>query len=250
MSEIYKGNFLSISYEKENSLFIQYWIKSPITIDEFKQEMEIYTSFYESYKPKYTLWNQENMNLRLDLETQIWIEANVNIPCLNYGNKKCAFVVSKDVLVHISVIDAFDKLNSCITPKHFTTEAKARNWLFEKEQLDTDERLRKIIYEGVDEEGNVIVKIPVKSIKKTFKSLSSILDEENFQVINENKFNLLTKREKEVLRALSLRKNHKEISETLHISIHTVRTHIKNIRSKLDISDAREFSKFLKVFSG
>ncbi|WP_086029415.1 response regulator transcription factor [Tenacibaculum holothuriorum] len=249
MIEVYRGDFLSISYEKEDSLFIQYWVNSPTTIDEFKQEMLIYTSFYKKHKPRYTLWIQENMTIKLDLETQVWIEESVNIPCLEYGNKKCAFVVSKDVLAHIAVIDTFDKLNSCIVPKHFTTEEKAREWLFEEEQLYIDNEKKKITYEGVDDEGNVIVKIPVSNIKKTFKSLNSLLEEEKFQLINEYKFNLLTKREKEVLKNVALGQNHQEISDNLYISIHTVRTHIKNIRLKLEISDNKEFSKFLKVFS-
>ncbi|MCT8140406.1 response regulator transcription factor [Anaerobacillus sp. CMMVII] len=47
----------------------------------------------------------------------------------------------------------------------------------------------------------------------------------------------LTRREREVLTLLGEGKSNKEISEELHIGIKTVKTHVSNILSKLELSD-------------
>lgn len=51
---------------------------------------------------------------------------------------------------------------------------------------------------------------------------------------------LLTKREKQVLECLARGQGNKEISDSLYISIETVKTHIKNIFQKLDVKSRLE----------
>ena len=50
----------------------------------------------------------------------------------------------------------------------------------------------------------------------------------------------LTNREYEILLLLEQRKSDKEISDQLCISLETVKTHTKNIRSKLDANSRRD----------
>jgi DNA-binding NarL/FixJ family response regulator len=52
---------------------------------------------------------------------------------------------------------------------------------------------------------------------------------------DENAEDQLTKREKQILECLACGKGNKEISDSLFISIETVKTHIKNIFKKLDV---------------
>ena len=56
----------------------------------------------------------------------------------------------------------------------------------------------------------------------------------------------LTVREKQILEELSSGASPREMAETLHLSIHTVRQHIKNIYSKLQVSSRAELGKRLK----
>lgn len=58
--------------------------------------------------------------------------------------------------------------------------------------------------------------------------------------INEYLLNPLTERELDVLVLLSQGKTNKEVSEELFISLNTVKTHIKNIYSKLDVTNRTE----------
>lgn len=126
---IYLGEHLTIQFEEDKDRFIQFWTTAPTSVNDFKKEMLIYTDFYKKHKPSQTLWLQQNFTLKLDPETHIWIEQHVNVPCFEYGNKKAAFVVGKDVLSHLTVINAFEKVKSVINVSHFASEHDAVEWL-------------------------------------------------------------------------------------------------------------------------
>ncbi|KMM36128.1 response regulator transcription factor [Guptibacillus hwajinpoensis] len=53
----------------------------------------------------------------------------------------------------------------------------------------------------------------------------------------EPRFETLTKRERDVLREITLGKSNKEIASTLYITEKTVKTHVSSILSKLDVHD-------------
>jgi len=248
--KVYESNYLLITLEPANDLSIQYWKQSPTTIDIFKKEMLAYASLYSQFTPSKSLWLQTNFALDLDEETHYWIEEKVNIPCKAYGNEKCAFVVSKNVLAHISVIESFDKVNSCIVVKHFLTEEDARKWLspvlFQRKEPQKIE----ITYKGIDEDGNLLIKISnsKNNIKNIFQSLQQIIDRDRFIDTNLQQFTSLTKREKQVLECVIQGMQHKEISIGMKISLHTVRTHWRNIKEKLAIKNTPEISKYAAFF--
>jgi len=68
--------------------------------------------------------------------------------------------------------------------------------------------------------------------KVTSSLLSYLQGQKEHQPIQE-----LTKREKEVLKEITLGKSNKEIAATLYITEKTVKTHISNILSKLGLQD-------------
>lgn len=61
---------------------------------------------------------------------------------------------------------------------------------------------------------------------------------------NEDKDNMLTPTEKEVLKAIALGKTTKEIAVERHLSFHTVSSHRKNIFRKLDVNNMHEATKY------
>ncbi len=248
--QLYKGPFLNITFEKKNDLFLQFWETSPISISDFKKEMLIYTSWYKKLNPRNTLWLQKNFTFDLDSTTNEWIERMVNIPCKKYGNKKCAFVVSSDILVHLSVINAFDKVESCIIPEHFIDEAQARTWLSSSKLKTENSSKTKIIYEGLDENGNAIIKItnPSKNIKKTIKYFGDTFEKDDFIKNNSHDFSQLTKREKEIFKLVAQGKKQLDIANQLYISKHTVRTHWRNIKVKLNIISNIDIVTYYKAF--
>ena len=57
--------------------------------------------------------------------------------------------------------------------------------------------------------------------------------------------NIVTKREKEIAQHISNGQTDKEISEELHISIHTAKTHRKRIIHKLGLKNSKTLIKFI-----
>jgi len=212
--------------------------------------MLIYTSFYEQHKPSQTLWLQQNFTLHLDNEVFSWIEKYVNVPCFKFGNKKAAFVVGKNVLSHLSVIDSFEKEKSVIKATHFASEKEARNWLDEIPESSKQDIKTEITYEGIDEKGNSIIKVKraSKDITKTIKSFKDLIEENDFIKKNIERYSTLTKREKEILKLYSSGQKPKEISDQLFISLHTVKTHWRNIKKKLQINSFNDIVKYTKAF--
>lgn len=247
---IYSSQYLTISFEEEYNRFVQFWKRSPKNISVFKLEMLEYVSFCKNLKPQQSLWLQEKFSLSLDNETQLWIEEYVNKPCVKYGNKKLAFVVSHDVLVHIGVIGSFEENNSCIFPKHFASESEARTWLDEDKITTQTTHKMSVEFEGVDENGYGIIKFksPSTEIAKTFDSIKKMIETNEYIKNNLKKYISLTKREKQIIHLYVKIHNQNEIAEQLFISLHTMRTHWKNIKNKLEMHSGEELLLFSNAF--
>lgn len=103
-----------------------------------------------------------------------------------------------------------------------------------------------------DDQGNpvlaITVAIPIDPKHHITNKVVRLLDENNFLRKNYEKFTLLTRREKEVLRCLALGKTAAELSEELHISVATAETHRKNIKRKLSISSSFDLSQYTRAF--
>ena len=249
METIYSSNYLQTFYDVESNLIIQKWLSSPNSLEIFKSEMLAFVYLYKKYRAKNLLWLQKNFSLELNSDTQIWLEENVNIPLLKNGNKKCAFVIGSDLYAHLTILESFDKCHSCIAPKHFATEKLARKWLEEELLISQTSSKKRFFFDGLDDEDNLIIRLPSKDIKHTLKSLNILLEKENFKTNNQKKFNLLTNREKEIMMYISKRENHQTIAEKLFISVHTVRTHYKNIKAKLNFESNKELLRFMSTYS-
>ncbi|MFV8225079.1 response regulator transcription factor [Christiangramia aquimixticola] len=249
--KIYESDFLEIRIEKENDCFVQFWKQSPDSNTVLKEELSKYCELYKKFKPSKTLWLQERFRLPVDQETHAWIEEYVNIPCVENGCQKVAFVVGTDVLVHLSIMSHFEKMKSVISPLHFASEKEARQWLEEtKSQEINPNKDVTILFEGVDEEGNSIIKIkrPSSDISNTIRSFANLIEENEFLKKNISKFTTLTKREKQVMVSISKGLKQQEVADELFISIGTLRTHWKNIKSKLEIKSLADVIKYVNAF--
>jgi DNA-binding NarL/FixJ family response regulator len=78
-------------------------------------------------------------------------------------------------------------------------------------------------------------------IMEEFRRLSRAAE---FTIHNEEE--VLTEREQTVLANAALGKADKEIAETMHLSIHTVKTHMRNILKKLHAVNRREAAQIAK----
>lgn len=103
-----------------------------------------------------------------------------------------------------------------------------------------------------DAEGNpthlITVVFPVDQMKHIPNKAERLLAENLFYKENNEKFDSLGKRAKEVLTLVALGKSSAEISEELNITVDTVNTHRKIIKKKLGINTTYEFTEYAHAF--
>jgi DNA-binding CsgD family transcriptional regulator len=218
------------------------WNKSPDNIDNFKNEMLVYKALYKKHKPTLTLWNQKTFTFNLDAKLQLWIEEKINIPCAKYGNKKAAFIVGEDIIAHMDVIDSFEQVESVINVKHFANKEKAINWLNSYELKLPNNKNTEVLFDGVDNNGNAVIKIISDSndVLSTIKIIKELIEINNFKNNSANLYNTLTPREKQVLKLLAHKTGLKDISKKLNITYSTTQTHWKKIKRKLELTSIQD----------
>lgn len=95
----------------------------------------------------------------------------------------------------------------------------------------------------------ITIAIPIDVEHHFTPKIERLIEENSFLRINQQAFTTLSKREKEVLRHLALGRNSQETAELLFISEATVKTHRKNIRSKLGADSTFDLVKFAQAFN-
>lgn len=103
-----------------------------------------------------------------------------------------------------------------------------------------------------DSDGNPLLSItiafPIDAMNRMTAKASRLLEENNFLRRNFNLYTRLSKREREVLKLLALGKSSLEAAEEFFISLHTVETHRKNIKQKLNTNSYYELSQYARAF--
>lgn len=103
-----------------------------------------------------------------------------------------------------------------------------------------------------DAEGKALLSVtfavPVNPLHHLSHKTSRLLEENNFLRRHFKEFSSLTLREKEVARELALGLSATEVSEKLHITLDTVKTHRKNIYRKLNIGTSHQLQEYARAF--
>lgn len=95
----------------------------------------------------------------------------------------------------------------------------------------------------------ITIAVPIDAEHHFTPKIERLLEENNFLRKNQQAFSSLSKREKEVLRHLALGESAQQTADQLFISEATVKTHRKNIRSKLDADSTFDLVKFAQAFN-
>jgi DNA-binding CsgD family transcriptional regulator len=91
--------------------------------------------------------------------------------------------------------------------------------------------------------------IPLSDLQDFNDKVIDVLTENLFLKSNLEKFNTLTKREKEVIKNLTKGISNSQIAELLNVSEYTIKTHRQNIYRKLAISNICELLKFANTYN-
>lgn len=99
-----------------------------------------------------------------------------------------------------------------------------------------------------DDERIITVSNPISTLTEMQDQVKKILEENLYIKNNLHYLNSLTSREKEIIRLIFQGFRSRQIAEKLFISPHTVSTHRKNIKNKLEIKSYNELYKFAVEF--
>lgn len=94
----------------------------------------------------------------------------------------------------------------------------------------------------------VHIALPVSNMSYAGRKLSNLVEDDAFIRKNLYLFNLLSLREKEIIKMIVEGKSSFEIASCLYLSIHTVNNHRKNIIHKLQTSSLSQLIKFAVSF--
>jgi DNA-binding CsgD family transcriptional regulator len=97
-------------------------------------------------------------------------------------------------------------------------------------------------------DGLMSMSLPVHELGPNLIKIKGLVKIDTFYEKNFERFQLLTNREKEILRLVALGNTNKHISEALNISAHTVRTHRNHIWQKLSITHLKDALHIAEVF--
>lgn len=93
-----------------------------------------------------------------------------------------------------------------------------------------------------------VVTIPLDHLSTHTNKIERLLGEEVFFRKNFERFQSLTKREKEVLTLIGEGLTNKKIADHLFLSSHTIRTHRNRIFKKLEIKNFRDIIKYVQAY--
>ena len=95
----------------------------------------------------------------------------------------------------------------------------------------------------------ITIALPIDAEHYFTPKIERLIKENSYLRENQSLFASLSKREKEVLRLLTLGNNSNEIAEKLNISEATAKTHRKNIRGKLNAESSYDLIQFAQAFN-
>lgn len=90
--------------------------------------------------------------------------------------------------------------------------------------------------------------VPIDAMHHMTAKASRLLEENNFLHKNMHQFAKITNRERDVLRLMALGKTSAETAGELFIAQHTVETHRKNIKQKLNTNSYYEICQYARAF--
>lgn len=95
---------------------------------------------------------------------------------------------------------------------------------------------------------SISISLPVDAMHHMTAKAARLVEENNFLRKNFDLYARLSNREREVLRLLALGKSATDTAEELCISLHTVETHRRNIKQKLDTGAYFDLCQYARAF--
>lgn len=244
--ELFNSNIASIDYFEDINLIRTSWKKCENSEDFMliiKQVME----FYELLLPRKTLWNHTQFDLNISPDLQEWTEKTINIPSQRLNVfEKISFVVSKDTMSQMSVMQIFDDSACEFIPRYFIDEGESIAWLTQplKKKTILPEEPPLLIVDRINDKIRLSIEIETDEFDEYLRLFDKLWKKRTLSLEAAQRLLTLTVRERTILKLIVQGKNNDFISDVLSISPHTVKTHRKNIYRKLACNRMEDLMKY------
>lgn len=244
--QLFHSKTAEIDYFEKSRLVRTTW-KDCDNAEDFMTVIRQVMAFYEQLMPRRTLWNHTNFDLHITEPLQEWTENTINIPARHLNTfEKISFVISNDTMSQMSVMEIFDESASGFVPRYFVNEQESIEWLkkpLKKKKVITTEPPQIIIDRKLDKI-KLSVEVESEEFDRYLHLFNKLWKAQILSVDLAQRFMTLTTREKIILKLLVKGKSNGFISDQLHISPDTVKTHRKNIYRKLQCSRIEDLMKY------
>lgn len=249
METIYANNYINISYHKNLNSLNGVWNNCD-NMDDYLKGVNKFKAAYLSIKPKHTLWNNLNLDVSLCENLQIRAKAVLNNEylCRNISGK-IAMVLPERLYIKCKVKNFYEELEQDKL-RFFEQEKAATDWLASasiwQEEVGAVSELN--IKETSDEKYELSLTINKSDYHKYSTLLNHLLKGQEFCIKNSDNFNSLTCREREILQYIIKGFKNSDIADYLFLSVETIKTHRKNILTKLNCQNVFHLTQYLMFF--
>ena len=241
---IYQSEFLNIS--KEGNTIIQSWTESLLNLDDYKQELINFMSFFHKFKPKEVLIDVKKCRLVIPPTLDNWMAKMILIPMSKKGIKNLAFTIAEDSAVHLAIATCLNKAKPIIQSSYFSDLDSARSYF----KMNKHTRPPEFECQTNTHADSIEISLNIHSndLPRFLTSMEQIESDNEFTKNNLDQYNTLTFREIEVLKLIALGKTNKQIGKDLFIEESSVKSHRKNIKLKLNITSSFDIYQFARCF--
>ncbi len=125
--------YRTIEYDEEKSLILNTWTDATADLDDdtLKDDFQRYmTEVIEECKPRLIFHDVTDFQFSIVPELQTWIDAQVNMPAIELGLERVAFVVSTDIFAQVSIEQTMEEnQRQELVTQYFDNRKEAIAWL-------------------------------------------------------------------------------------------------------------------------
>ncbi|NJO03848.1 MAG: hypothetical protein HC880_21195 [Bacteroidia bacterium] len=134
MEKVYQSKFIGMFYDPETSMHVAIWTAKSADMDEetYRQEMQAWANTIVESGARHLFVNSRDFSYTIAPETQNWIVENLFTAITKAGARKMAFLVSEDMIAHLSIEQAVEEDTvGLLAVNYFDDEENARTWLIQ-----------------------------------------------------------------------------------------------------------------------
>jgi len=243
MNTLFKNEIVSVEYNETEDLLYGKWRKCQ-SAEDYMSAIREYKTIFEKILPHKILWNEADFDFIIPSDLQDWTYTFLDKPASDLTiDFQLAHILPNEVLASLPIIEMFPEGKTYYQPRFFVHEKQALDWLVNQSLAASDVRLS-VNKQEENSRAQIILDINLDHLPEFLIEFQKLFKNRYFLTENRRKYELLSIREKEILKLVTHNCSSKEIADQLCLSIETVKTHRKNMLRKLQCKSISELMSY------